>query len=100
MGASHSNTTTTISTAKITRDAPTYKSETITNWNGKTQEIKAQESFKAPEPPKLKGILKNKEMVKIERRPQKIVELYIQKGDQWTVLRVNEVRKKLKMLKN
>ena len=93
MGASHSHTTTTISTAKITRDAPTYKSEAISNWNGKTPEgIEAQESFKAPEPPKLKGILKNKEMVKIERRPQKIVELYIQKGDQWTVLRVPEVR--------
>lgn len=84
MGASHSNTTTTISTAKITRDSPIYKSETISTWNGKSQE-----SFKQ-EPPKLKGILKNKELVKNERRPQKLVELYIQKGDQWTVLRVPE----------
>lgn len=85
MGASHSHTTTTISTAKITREAPTYKNETISTWNGKTQEkIK-------PEPPKLKGILKNKDLVKNERRPQKIVELYVQKGDQWTVMRIPEV---------
>jgi hypothetical protein len=86
MGASHSNTTTTIVTAK-------HKDTSI------------QQKFKAPqqgpyeqytykqEAPKLKGILKNKDAVKSEtiQKPVKIVELYAQRGEQWTVTRVREV---------
>jgi hypothetical protein len=44
----------------------------------------------APRP--LKGILKNKHNVQRIEKPVKIVELYVLKGDAWTITRVREVR--------
>lgn len=68
--------------------------------NGKQQQQQQQQIY-IQEPPKLKGILKNKELVKNEtiiHEPEKIVDLYVQRGNEWTRTRVREVRKRLKFI--
>lgn len=64
--------------------------------NGKQQQQQQQQIY-IQEPPKLKGILKNKELVKNEtiiHEPEKIVDLYVQRGNEWTRTRVREVRER------
>ena len=61
--------------------------------NGKQQQ--QQQQIYIQEQPKLKGILKNKELVKNEtiiHEPEKIVDLYVQRGNEWTRTRVREVK--------
>lgn len=62
--------------------------------NGKHQQQQQQQIY-IQEQPKLKGILKNKELVKNEtimHEPEKIVDLYVQRGNEWTRTRVREVK--------
>ncbi|KAG5669139.1 hypothetical protein PVAND_017034 [Polypedilum vanderplanki] len=93
MGATHSNSTTTIVTAK-------HKNAVMspTKFKFQPQNGQIKQQIYPQEPPKLKGILKNKDAVKNEKiqRPVKIVELYVQRGDQWTVTRVSEIEAEMK----
>lgn len=84
MGASHSHSNSPVSDKN-------YKNNSM---NGKYQQ---QQQNYIQEQPKLKGILKNKDLVKnetINHEPVKMVELYVQRGNEWTRTRVREVRER------
>ena len=82
MGASHSQST----NSKYAKNNST---------NGKFQ---TQQNY-IREVPQLKGILKNKDLVKNEtinrENSAKVVEIYVQRGNEWTRTRVREVRRKM-----
>jgi hypothetical protein len=87
MGASHSSSPNHSNASQVNGK---YKNNSSINSKYQQQQNYIQE------PPKLKGILKNKDLVKnetINHEPAKIVELYVQRGNEWTRTRVREVRK-------
>lgn len=86
MGASHSSSQCHSNSSQINGKY----SKNNSSINGKYQ---APQTY-IQEPPKLKGILKNKDLVKNEtiiHEEAKIVEIYVQRGNEWTRTRVREV---------